>query len=242
METIIFRHADGRQAGILEHVLNKAGKKFRYVDAYHDDMSDFNALEAELLIVMGGGMGVYQSDTYPFLSHEVKILEKRMAQDLPTLGICLGSQLMAQALGGRNYKGTHGYERGWHKINVNEAGMKTPLRHIDVKETMVMQWHTDTFDLPKDATLLASSDLYENQAFSYGKNALAIQCHPEVNPNKISQWMAEVYSQIITKAVDQKKILADTQKYCSTSMNQAEKMMFEFLGNTNLITAEKKHA
>ena len=242
MTTAIFRHSDGRQAASLIPVLEKAGLDYAYVDTYHDDISDFDPYAPELLIVMGGGMGVYQSHIYPFLTHEMKIIEKRIARDLPVLGICLGSQLIAGALSAKNYKGTSGFERGWLPIQVNAAGMKTPVRHFDARETMVMQWHGDTFDLPKGAALLASSDSYENQAFSYGKNTMALQFHAEMDPLKISHWMAQSYSDIESGIIDLKKIQDDTEKYCSTLMRQTEKFLLEYIEQVGLITAEKKHA
>lgn len=239
METIIFRHTDGDAAASFIPVLDGAGLRHRYVDAFYDDLSGFDALAPALVIFMGGPMGVYQAGMYPFLKHEMKIIERRAAKDLPTLGICLGSQLIAGALGGRNYKGGNGFERGWRTITVNEAGMKTPVRHLDARHTMMMQMHQDTFDLPRGAALLASSDMYENQAFSYGKNILALQCHPEVDPRKIANWIAQENE---TDPADNETLHADTKRYCGALMRQAEKFLLEYLGNCGLIAEGKKHA
>lgn len=239
METIIFRHTDGDHAASFIPVLAKAGLKHRYVDAFYDDLSGFDALAPELLIVMGGPMGVYQADIYPFLKHEMRIIERRAAKDLPTLGICLGSQLIAGALGARNYKGANGFECGWHFLKVNATGIKTAVRHLDAQFTMMMQMHQDTFDLPQGAVLLSSSDMYENQVFSFGKNVLALQCHPEVNPRKIAHWIAQGNE---TGPDEIEKMRADTDKHCGTLMRQTEKFLMEYFEQAGLITAERRHA
>ena len=242
METIIFRHTDGDQAASFIPVLDKVGFRHRYVDAFYDDLSGFDAFAPDLLIFMGGPMGVYQADHYPFLSQEMKIIEKRIAKDLPTLGICLGSQLIAGALGARNYKGDAGFECGWRPIHVNEAGMKTPVRHLDASQTMVMQMHQDTFDLPAGATLLATSEMYERQIFSYGKNTLALQCHPESDARKVANWIARSPGDIESGALDHKKLWEDTQKYAPTLIKQTEKFLLEYFESAGLAGEEKKHA
>ena len=134
-------------------------------------------------------MGAYQEELFPYLKDEVAYLEKRLESGKPYLGICLGGQLMAKAMGADNFPGKAGKEIGWHEIEVNEAGQKTPVRHLDKSLTPMMQWHGDTFSMPKEAMLLASSQLYKNQAFSYGK-ALGFQCHPEVTQTNIELWIA----------------------------------------------------
>ena len=242
MEAIIFRHTDGEQAASFIPVLDRTGLRPRYVDAFYDDLSDFDALSPDLVIFMGGPMGVYQSGIYPFLTHEMKIIARRAAKDLPTLGICLGSQLIAGALGAKNYKGTAGFERGWHPISVNAAGMKTPVRHLDAQYTNMVHAHQDTFDLPKGAVLLASSAMYENQAFSYGKNILALQCHPEVDARKMANWMAGAPREIESGVVDLKKNQDDMKKFGPALIQQTEKFLLEYFEQTGLVMAEKKHA
>ena len=242
METIIFRHTDGDQAASFIPVLGKAGLRHRYVDAFYDDLSDFDALSPDLAIFMGGPMGVYQSDIYPFLKYEMRIVEQRAEKDLPVLGICLGSQLIAGALGAKNYKGAAGVERGWRPIRVNAAGIKTPVRHLDAQYTNMVHAHQDTFDLPQGATLLASSDMYENQAFSYGKNILALQCHPEVDARKMANWMAGSPAEIESGIIDLKKMQDDTKKFGATLAQQTEKFLLEYFERAGLTATEKKHA
>lgn len=227
MKTAVFLHEIGRAEalGNLEAPLRARGAEIEFFYSFDGALDGgFDALAPDLLIVMGGAPGAYQTDLYPFLRHEIAALEKRLAADLPTLGVCLGSQLMAAALGGRNYLGPNGKERGWYDINVNEAGMKTPLRHFDASLTKMVQSHQDTFDLPPGATLLASSAMYENQAFSWGRNALAVQFHPETTPllmhNRITS---------LGKGPQIAEWTEQTKKYGPALVTQAEKFMNEWL-------------
>lgn len=187
---LVFRHILCEGLGSFEAMLAKARISVRVVDMPSEDISALNPLAADLLIVMGGPMGVYDEPDHPFITQEIKFLEKRLAADKPTLGICLGSQLMAAALGAKVYPGAQGKEYGWHGLTLTEEGKKSPVRHFDSKQTSMFHWHGDTFDLPKGAVLLASTEKYKNQMFSHGKNALGIQCHPEVTESDLQEWFA----------------------------------------------------
>lgn len=229
MKVVVFRHMKSNGLGSIDHVLQKSGIPYHYIDTYHEDLEGFDPYGADLLIVMGGALSVYQDNFYPFLNDEIRILEKRIARDLPTLGICLGAQLIAKTLGQDVYKGAKGYEMGWHPIHVTEAGMKTPLRHLDAQHTHLAHWHGDTFDLPDGATLLASSALYENQAFSYGEKTLALQCHAEATPCLLKSWLVSHASDVAAGHIDVHKVRDDTEKYGSTLINQTEKFLTEWL-------------
>ena len=138
---------------------------------------------------MGGPIGVYQTDLYPFLSQEIQLLRVRLAQRLPTLGICLGAQLMAAALGARVHPGNNGKEIGWSAIYpATQALTDNPLQALFSENTQVLHWHGDTFELPPDARLLASSAQYPHQAFALGDFALALQFHPEVQASDLERW------------------------------------------------------
>jgi GMP synthase-like glutamine amidotransferase len=133
-------------------------------------------LMPDLLVCLGGPIGAYEEAAYPFLRDELALIERRLAAARPTLGICLGAQLMARALGARIYPAP-AKEIGWGEVRLSEAGQKGPLRHF--AGVPVLHWHGDTFDLPKGAELLASTVLCANQAFAFGRYALAFQFHPE---------------------------------------------------------------
>lgn len=227
----IIRHIGEERLGTFREVFEEEGVAYKYIDAAHDDMTAIDPLEPDLLIVMGGPIGVYDSDHYPFLKHEIKILEKRLAADKPTLGICLGSQLMAAALGAKNYKGDRGFEAGWHPIAVNEQGKQTPLAYLDQSHTNMFHWHGDTFDLPKGAVLLASSAKYERQAYRWGKNALGLQCHPEVTSRMLREWFIVFVNQVTgpNAIQDLAKLRAETEKNMPVMQAQTKKFFKDWL-------------
>ena len=172
------------------------GADIRYICGRRENLKDLDPTEPDILIVLGGPMGLYETDSYPYLLDEVELVKKRIDSGLPILGICLGAQIIAKALGASVYKGPKGQEIGWHKVSVNHAGMKTPLKYLDDSVTNMMHWHGDTFDLPEGAVHLASSELYQNQAYSYKDHVFAVQCHPEITPRKLNIWLKNGRSDI----------------------------------------------
>jgi len=144
------------------------------------------------IIVLGGPMAVY--DNLPSLEREQELIRDAIMKDVPLLGICLGSQLIAQAAGGHVYKGKK-KEIGWYDVYVTPASSNDIFRGITDKKIRVFQWHGDTYDLPNNAKMLAYCDDYP-QAFRIG-SAVGIQFHLEVDGNAIALWMKE-YSQVIS--------------------------------------------
>lgn len=184
------RHVVNEDLGNFAPVLDELGYEIRYIEASTQDYSILNPLAPDLLVVLGGPMGVYEADQYPFITAEIELLKARLTADLPTLGICLGSQLMAAALGAEVYPGAQ-KEIGWMPIALTEAGLASSLAGLDGSIGPVFHWHGDTFDLPKGATNLASSDLFPQQAFSYGRG-LALQFHPEVTAEGLESWFVGI--------------------------------------------------
>ncbi len=194
MRVLIVSHQTPQDSGLIRTVLEERGADIELRMGYHDALPSIDPLSHDLAVFTGGPMGVYQADMFPYIDNEVAYLKKRLGADRPTLGICLGSQLMAKALGKDVYKGKQGKEIGWLPINaLDKSGV---ARHYDENVTNVMQWHGDTFDLPDGAKRLASSPLYENQIYSVGKNAMALQCHVEVTADILEFWMATDYAEL----------------------------------------------
>lgn len=183
----VIRHVAFEDLGTFENALAAQGFHIRYWEAGVDDLSLLDPVRSDLLVVLGGPIGVYETDIYPFLTAEIALLKARLQQDKPTLGICLGAQLMAAALGAKVYPG-HYKEIGWSALTSAQAdhNIMAPLLVPDVN---VLHWHGDTFDLPEGAVRLASSSHYPNQAFGWGKHGLALQFHPEVKTSHVERWL-----------------------------------------------------
>ncbi len=181
----VVQHLAFEDLGSFAQPLRELGHAIRVVQAGVDNVAQ--AIDdAELLVVLWGPIGVYETDRYPFLVDELAALERRLAARRPTLGICLGAQLIARALGANVYPGGR-KEIGWGELQLPQAGLQSPLKHLS--GVPVLHWHGDTFELPTDAELLASSPVYPHQAFRVGCNVLALQFHPEALTRQFECWL-----------------------------------------------------
>jgi GMP synthase (glutamine-hydrolysing) len=188
-QAVVLSHVPFEDLGSLQPVLLERGFDFETVDVTTARFPLNAAERCDLLLVMGGPIGVYETAAYPFLADEIAIIRSRLSARKPTLGICLGGQLMAAAAGARVYPGTSGAEIGWKPITYSGAG-KIPewFSPLLAPDLAVFHWHGDTFDLPAGAQPLAATDLYANQAFTIELNALALQFHPEVTAEGLERW------------------------------------------------------
>jgi GMP synthase (glutamine-hydrolysing) len=186
---LVLRHLAFEDLGRLQPALEQAGYGIRYIEAGVDSLAEIPPLEADLVIILGGPISVYDTVDYPWLDTEIAWLRARLLEDQPTLGICLGAQLMAAALQAKVYAGS-GKEIGWGKLVRGRQSDEFPgLEHYIDTAPAVLHWHGDTFDLPSGARHLASSPQYENQAFAWGQHCLALQFHPEFDALKVEQWL-----------------------------------------------------
>ena len=182
---VAIRHLAFEDLGLFGEVFAALGWPVEYHEAGLDDLAAPLA-EADLAVILGGPIGVYETDRYPFLKDELAALERRLAAGRPTLGICLGAQLMAAALGARVYPGGR-KEIGWGEVRLTEAGRASSLAHLAGRP--VLHWHGDTFDLPDGAVRLASTGTTLNQAFAIGDKVIGLQFHLEVLPGRIETWL-----------------------------------------------------
>ena len=184
---LAIRHIAFEDLGTLAMALEYYDIAITYVDAGVDDLTRIDPLGPDVLISLGGPIGAYDEHDYPFLTDELHLIEKRLGSDRPTLGICLGAQLIARALGARVYPGPQP-ELGWAPLILSAAGHASPLSALAEEQTPVLHWHGDTFDLPPGAVHLAATSMYANQAFTWGQRTLALQCHPEVTATDLERW------------------------------------------------------
>ncbi len=183
------------------------------------------------LIMLGGSMGVY--DEFPSKNDEINFI-KNAAGKKPMLGICLGSQLIAHALGAKVYKniraGKHIKEIGYYDIDLTEAGAKDPLFKNFPSPFKVLHWHGDAFDLPVGAVLLAASPNCANQAFRLGKNIYATLFHSEFTPQMVKQGIKEDNAWIHQNfELDEDKFIKEANACNSLMEQQNFKLLSNFL-------------
>ncbi|WMJ71760.1 type 1 glutamine amidotransferase [Cytophagaceae bacterium ABcell3] len=152
----------------------------------------------EMLIIMGGPMGVCDDKKYPWLVQEKQFIEKAIAKGKKVIGICLGAQLIADVLGAKVYKNAH-KEIGWHNITLTEKALASPLFQGFNKDEKVFQWHGDTFDIPTGATNIASSEVCQHQGFVYKNQVLALQFHLESTEKSIEKLIEHCHEELTEK-------------------------------------------
>ncbi|WP_406625202.1 glutamine amidotransferase [Acidovorax sp. SDU_ACID1] len=183
---IAIRHIHFEDLGTLEPLLQKRGYTVHYVDATVDDLSAVDTLAPDLLVVLGGPIGAFDDGIHPFLVDELAVVQRRLAAGLPIMGICLGAQLIARALGAKVYAlGVK--EIGFSPVQLTEGGRASVLAALG--DTPVLHWHGDQFDIPDGAEWLARTEIGENQAFSRGATVLGLQFHLEADIRQIERWL-----------------------------------------------------
>lgn len=186
-QLVALRHLPFEDLDGFAPLFEAQGFALRYIETPVERAFVQAALDADLLVVLGGPIGVYDREDYPFLDDEIDVVRARLLAGKPVLGICLGAQIMAAALGAKVYPGRNGKELGWSALSLTAAGMRSPLAALAPGQP-VLHWHGDTFDLPEGAELLAGTERYPNQAFAWGRHALALQFHIEVTAPGLERW------------------------------------------------------
>jgi GMP synthase (glutamine-hydrolysing) len=225
---VILRHVAFEDLGLLAPILHDAGWNTSYHEAPTEALDGQTIEQADLLIALGGPIGVYETDRFPFLLREIALLERRLAKEKPTLGICLGAQLMAKALGSRVFAGPT-KEIGWGRVELTDDGQASSLNPLADEGAVVLHWHGDTFDLPDGAVRLASNAAYENQAFAYGGRAMALQFHVEVDPQRLEEWYVGHVVELSAAGVSIPDLRTTTAAVASQSRVQAARIFNKWL-------------
>ena len=192
---LIIRHVPYEGVAGFRDPIEAAGFDVDRIDVADPAFATLDLREPDLVIMMGGPMGVYEQDRHPWIACQLRRLRARLAADRPTLGVCFGAQMMAAALGAEVYAGPV-KEVGFHPVTVHDLDPANPLRHV--AEVPLLHWHGDTFTLPDNVELLASSHVYPHQAFRRGRNLLALQFHAEMGEDeRFEAWLEEGRDSVI---------------------------------------------
>lgn len=227
---IAIRHVSFEDLGIFGKPIEDAGYEISYLEAPFDDLSV--AEQADLVVFLGGPIGVYEEEAYPYLQQELAVAAHRLAANKPMLGLCLGAQIIARAAGAKVYPGDNGKEIGWYPITLTQAGQESPMAALGQGDRQMLHWHGDTFDLPQGSVLLASSARYENQIFSMGDNVLAFQCHPEADPTQIENWLVGHALEIaLTEGTGPLKIREETGTFGQALVARGQLALTRWLQN-----------
>lgn len=227
LRALVLNHIPFEDLGSLQPVLEQRGFTIETDDAATAEFPLPQADSCDLLVVLGGPIGVYESEAYPFLTGEIACIRQRLAAKRPVLGICLGAQLMAAALGARVYPGQHGAEIGWAPIQFSGSGAPPAwLAPLVTGELPVFHWHGDTFDLPPGAQSLARSEVYDNQAFMMEKYALALQFHPEVTARELERWYVGHAAELSRRGIPVSELRAAGQQH-APALAAAAKVFWE---------------
>jgi GMP synthase (glutamine-hydrolysing) len=226
---LAIRHVHFENCGTLEEVLRERGFAVRYVEAGRESLRELDLPAAQLVVSLGGPVSVYDDSRYPWIRDELNCLERSIAQRKPTLGICLGAQMLAHVLGARVYPGPC-KELGWKPLLLTEHGKRSSIAPLAPDATSLLHWHGDTFDLPAQGTLLASTPEVPQQIFEWGGHVIGFQCHPEVRAADIESWLIGHAFEIgATADVDVNELRRDTARLGPTLERQARRAFSDWL-------------
>jgi len=219
------RHVAFEDLGAFADPISKAGYETQLIDAPLAGLSAIDPLDPDLLVLLGGPIGVYESDAYPFLATEIAWAKARLEADRPILGLCLGAQVMTVALGAAVKPGTK--EIGVAPIELTDRGRAGTLAALG--ETPVLHWHGDAMELPTGAEHLARTETCEVQAWSRGPFALALQFHAEADPDMIEHWLVGHAHEIGTHGLDPRAIRADVARDGARIAAAGRRMLTDWL-------------
>jgi len=226
---LIIKHIDIEGPGTLGDFLKSQGEPFCIVELGAGEPIPPDPSAFKAVVVLGGPMNVDEEDRYTFLKPENDFIQKILKAEIPYLGICLGSQLLAKAAGARVVRSPV-KEIGWYHIQLTEEGKKDRLFNGFRENDPIYQWHGDMFQVPLNGHLLAKAEGCPHQALKVGKNAYGLQFHIEVTDLSIKEWCDEYITTDLPGRLDHAKVMmANYWKYKQGFDSQAKKLYQNFL-------------
>ncbi len=220
----VLQHHPVENLGTIADALEGAALAWQYIRVNDGQPVPADMKNAGGLIVMGGPMGVYQTDRYPWLRDEMRLIEDAMKRNLPVLGVCLGAQILAAALGAKVDRNPNGKEIGWHPIQLHDAAKSDRLMR-DLPATMTpFHWHGDIFELPSGAVSLASSDKTLCQAFRHGDKAYGLQFHFEVTSEGVGAMAAAFAKELVREKIPADRMIAQATDFIPPLENISDKV------------------
>ena len=190
MAFLIVKHIDIEGPGTLGDFLQKKNIRWDVVELGRGERLPQSPKDYAAVVILGGPMNVYEEDKYPFLAEENSFIKECLRQEIPCLGICLGSQLLAKAAGAKVVRSPV-KEIGWYQIHLTEMGKKDPMFQNCRSPLPVFHWHGDMFNIPQEGVLLATASGCPHQAFKVGTHAYGLQFHVEVTGPNTKEWHDE---------------------------------------------------
>lgn len=204
---VILQHVEWEGPGMIASEATRRGLDLEVLRLDRGDKIP-EADQVNGMVVMGGPLGAYEVNKYPFLTKECELLSVVARSGRPVLGVCLGAQLLAKALGATVSPG-HGEEIGFGSVNISPAGRRDTL-FAGMGDVMpAFHWHGDTFTLPEGAELLASDQMYPHQAFRYGSRAYGFQFHIEPDANTWEDWRSHLPEHLLDSTKEKKRSIAE---------------------------------
>ena len=241
---LVCQHVPFEILGTLDPVFRSHGFRIRYVNFGRDPEAQPRLRGYDGLVVLGGPMSVGETDRYPHLIAEIELIRTAIDREIPVLGICLGAQLIARALGAE-VRPSPRQEIGWYDLSLTEEGRRDPLfAHFEDPEK-IFQWHGDTFDIPHGAVHLALSPGCPSQAFRYGSSVYGLQFHLEVDQPLIERWLTVPVHQAelarLKGRIDPQRIREQTPKYIERLKRLSDRAFVEFVHLFGVVHRKPDH-
>jgi GMP synthase (glutamine-hydrolysing) len=208
----VLQHEPFEKLGIIADALRSRSISYEYIRTFEGQPVPRHLTDVDGLVVMGGSMGVYEHHWHPFLLNEIKLIETAIEDNKPVLGVCLGSQLLATALGAGVRKAAK-KEIGWYPIRLGPDSARDQLFAEAPASFVAYHWHGDIFDMPPGAVPLASSELTEHQAYRYGQSAYGLLFHMEATHSIVQDMVNGFARELKEEGLDGPTILSQASGF-----------------------------